>query len=91
MILQQLQTYLRSHSPISLEELARQFHTDADALRGMLHPLIRKGRVRQLAGKACTRCHQCSPESLELYEWILEYQDENDCHAQTGRAKHTVC
>ncbi|WP_449418189.1 FeoC-like transcriptional regulator [Phormidium nigroviride] len=70
MILQQLQTYLRTHPQTSLEELARQFQTDADALREMLHVLIRKGRVRKLAGKQCGGCHSCAPESLELYEWV---------------------
>lgn len=70
MILQQLQTYLRSHPQTSLEELSRHFQTDADALRQMLALLIRKGRVRQLAGKQCGGCHSCPPESLELYEWV---------------------
>ncbi len=67
MILQQLQDYLRINLQASLEELTFQFQTDADALRGMLAQLIRKGRVRKLAGKQCGGCHSCAPESLELY------------------------
>jgi DNA-binding MarR family transcriptional regulator len=70
MILQQLQTYLRSHPPTSLLELEQQFKVDADALRGMLDQLIRKGRIRKLEGKQCGGCHSCAPESLELYEWV---------------------
>jgi DNA-binding IclR family transcriptional regulator len=70
MILQELQSYLRNHPAVSLEELARRFQTDADALREMLNLLIRKGRVRKLAGKQCSGCHSCAPESLELYEWV---------------------
>jgi DNA-binding IclR family transcriptional regulator len=70
MILQQLQSYLYTHPQTSLEELVRQFQTDADALREMLNLLIRKGRVRKLTGKQCYGCHSCSPESLELYEWV---------------------
>lgn len=70
MILQQLQIYLRTHSQASLEELARQFQTDAEVLRDMLNLLIRKGRVRKLASKQCGGCHSCAPESLELYEWV---------------------
>ncbi len=70
MILQQLQAYLRTRPQASLEELARHFKIDADALRGMLAPLIRKGRVRKLSGKQCGGCHSCAPESLELYEWV---------------------
>jgi predicted ArsR family transcriptional regulator len=72
MILQQLQTYLRTHTQVSLEELARQFQIDADALREMLNPLIRKGRVHKLTGKQCGNCHSCAPESLELYEWVAK-------------------
>ncbi|MGC8712395.1 MAG: FeoC-like transcriptional regulator [Leptodesmis sp.] len=70
MILQQLQIYLRTHHQASLEELAHQFKTDADALRDMLNLLIRKGRVRKLASKQCGGCHSCAPDSLELYEWV---------------------
>ncbi|EKQ69992.1 FeoC like transcriptional regulator [Leptolyngbyaceae cyanobacterium JSC-12] len=75
MILQQLQNYLRTHPQTSLAELTHHFLThhfqsDADALRGMLVQLIRKGRVRKLAGKQCGGCHSCAPESLELYEWV---------------------
>jgi putative ferrous iron transport protein C len=70
MILQQLQQYLRTHPSASLEELTRHFDSDADALRGMLNQLIRKGRVHKVAGKQCGGCHSCAPESLELYEWV---------------------
>ncbi|WP_373540908.1 FeoC-like transcriptional regulator [Chamaesiphon sp.] len=78
MILQQLQAYLRTIPSASLEELARHFKIDADALRGMLDPLIRKGRVRKLSGKKCGGCQSCAPESLELYEWVMpisEYEN----------------
>jgi predicted transcriptional regulator len=70
MILQQLQYYLRTHPQASLEELTHHFQIDADALRGMLAQLIRKGRVHKLTDKQCGGCHSCAPESLELYEWV---------------------
>ncbi|NJK37852.1 MAG: sugar metabolism transcriptional regulator [Oscillatoriales cyanobacterium RM2_1_1] len=70
MILQQLQSHLRQSSRASLEELAHRFQVDVDALRAMLKPLIRKGRIRKLASQQCGGCHSCAPESLELYEWI---------------------
>jgi predicted transcriptional regulator len=70
MILQQLQIYLRDRSRASLEELNQHFHIDADALRGMLASLMRKGRVHKIEGKQCGQCHSCAPESLEIYEWI---------------------
>ena len=70
MILQQLQAYLRDRSTTSLAELADRFQIDADALRGMLDAIVRKGRARKLASKPCGGCHSCAPESLELYEWV---------------------
>lgn len=69
-MLSHLQTYLKQNHRASLAELAHHFHTDADALRGMLQQLIRKGRVCQLDSKACGGCHSCHPETLEFYEWI---------------------
>lgn len=74
----QLQTYLQTHSRTSLEDLAKHFHSDADAMRAMLMPLIRKGRVRQLASsKPCGGCHSCAPESLEFYEWVAKQEVKN--------------
>jgi putative ferrous iron transport protein C len=70
MILQELQSYLRTHPRSSLEELTQHFQSDADALRGMLSSLIRKGRIRKVEGKQCGGCHSCLPESLEFYEWV---------------------
>jgi predicted transcriptional regulator len=70
MILQQLQDYLRDRSQVSLEELHRHFQIDIDALRGMLTPLIRKGRIHKIEAKKCAQCHSCAPESLEMYEWV---------------------
>lgn len=45
------------------------FHIDADALRGMLQQLVRKGRVRKLPILPCCQgCVSCRPEHLEFYE-----------------------
>lgn len=70
MLLHELQTYLKQRHRASLQEIHQQFHIEADALRGMLTPLIRKGRVRKLESKPCSHCHSCAPESLEVYEWV---------------------
>ena len=72
MLLQELQLYLKQHQRVSLQEIEQHFHIDANALRGMLQQLIRKGRIHQLASKACGQCHSCAPETLELYEWIAK-------------------
>ncbi|NJL02660.1 MAG: hypothetical protein HC838_09370 [Spirulinaceae cyanobacterium RM2_2_10] len=54
--------------------MAERFHTDASALRGMLERLIRKVRVRKLPVKTCGGCHNCQPETLEIYEWVAEVE-----------------
>ncbi|NJL02152.1 MAG: sugar metabolism transcriptional regulator [Spirulinaceae cyanobacterium RM2_2_10] len=69
-MLSDLQAYLRDRQQASLSELAECFHTDASALHGMLDRLIRKARVRKLPVKTCGGCHNCQPESLEVYEWV---------------------
>ncbi|TVQ16107.1 MAG: sugar metabolism transcriptional regulator [Leptolyngbya sp. DLM2.Bin15] len=70
MLLSELQRYLHHHPRSSLQELSESLHVDADALRGMLSHLIRKGRVHQLKTKPCTHCSSCNQETLEFYEWV---------------------
>lgn len=70
MILTDLQKFLAQHKKASLADLQLHFRSDADALRGMLNRLIRKGRVRKMEGKKCGGCHSCAPETIEFYEWI---------------------
>jgi hypothetical protein len=72
MILQEIQAYLHSHSRVSLGQLADKFGIEITALREMLRPLIRKGRIRQLPSdhSSCGGCHSCDQTSLEFYEWI---------------------
>lgn len=53
-----------------MKDIEQQFHADADALRGMLHQLVRKGRVQKTEGSKCTHCCHCAPEAIEFYEWI---------------------
>lgn len=70
MLLRDLQNHLKDRRRASLAELEQQFKIDADALRGMLEQLIRKGRVCKVNGKTCGGCHSCAPETIEIYEWI---------------------
>ncbi len=70
MLLQDLQTYLKQHHRASLQDIEERFHADADALRGMLNQLIRKGRVQKTEGSKCTHCCQCAPAAIEFYEWM---------------------
>jgi hypothetical protein len=78
MILRELQGYLCAQRQTSLAELERQFQIDADALRGMLEQLMRRGRVRKLAGRQCGSCHSCAPTSLELYQWVHPVVHDRD-------------
>ena len=70
MLLQELQAYLRQHHRASLQDMEKFFHTDADALRGMLNQLMRKGRVQKMEGSKCAHCSQCAPAAIEFYEWV---------------------
>jgi predicted ArsR family transcriptional regulator len=72
MILAELRRYVAEHRRVSLMDIANRFDTDADALRGMLTVLERKGRVRKLApGSLCTSgCAKCGQTAPELYEWV---------------------
>lgn len=72
MILSELRSYLADNRRAALIDLQHRFAVDADALRGMLSVLERKGRVRKLpAGTRCGGgCSQCDPASVEIYEWL---------------------
>lgn len=70
MILTDIQTYLQKYQKASLGELSLHFRIDADALRPLLKKLIRKKRIRLMSGNKCKSCCDCSPETIEFYEWI---------------------
>lgn len=72
MILSELTGYLAQRRRAPLTDLATHFEMDADAVRGMLTTLERKGRVRRIAnGAACsTGCGKCDQAKVETYEWV---------------------
>ena len=72
MILADLRRYLAERRRASLVDIANRLDTDAEALRGMLATLERKGRVRKLPpGAACQgTCGGCNQAAPELYEWV---------------------
>ncbi|WP_443029054.1 FeoC-like transcriptional regulator [Spirulina sp. CS-785/01] len=77
MILTNLQQYIATHKKVSLEDLSNHFQYDPEALRPMLNRLIKKGRICQQKSEKCHGCTHCSPESIELYEWI-NYHNNRD-------------
>jgi putative ferrous iron transport protein C len=72
MILAEVRNYLAEHKRVALADMVYRFEADAEALRGMLAMLERKGRVRKLSpGTGCSRgCNQCDSANVELFEWI---------------------
>jgi putative ferrous iron transport protein C len=71
MILSDIRSYLRQHGRAAVQDLAVHFHSDADAIRGMLGEWEKRGKVRRLpSGTACAGgCNKCDPASVEIYEW----------------------
>ncbi len=71
MILSEVRDYLRGRQRASLQDLARHFDTDPDALRGMLEFWVQRGQVfRQNATPSCgSQCGQCDPSAVEIYSW----------------------
>ena len=72
MILADLKQYLAQHRQVALCDLTARFDADETAVRAMLEVLERKGRVRRLPlGTLCSSgCKQCSPDSVEIYEYL---------------------
>ncbi len=72
MILSDIRKYLAEHKRVALTDMVYRFDTDADALRGMLAILERKGKIRKLpSGTACdSGCNKCDIGTVELFEWI---------------------
>lgn len=71
MILRELKDYLRRRGCVPLEELARVFAMDADALRAALGEWEVRGRVRRSTPTGqCGGCTRCPAGAAELYEWV---------------------
>jgi predicted ArsR family transcriptional regulator len=49
---------LKEHGPLSLKELATQFHTELSAMEGMLDMLESKNRITRVETK-CSKCKGC--------------------------------
>lgn len=74
MILSQIKSYLRQRGEASLQEIALHFHSDPEAVRGMLELLLRKGRIscRRISGACGGSCCKCDPATTEIYCWGKE-------------------
>lgn len=71
MILSEIQNLIKQQGKTSIAELEAKFKMDANAIRGILEKLIRKGRIQKMGeGKKCGGCQSCAPEAIEFYEWV---------------------
>lgn len=69
MILPQIQGYVQAQGRVSLAQLEVHFQIEAEALRGMVDQLVRRGRLRRLSSTStCHGCADCAPATLEFYE-----------------------
>lgn len=59
-MLLQLREHIRREGVVSLEHLARVFHTDVSVLKVMLQNLIDKGMVEPIDDTVCQKnCRRC--------------------------------
>lgn len=72
MILSEVRKYLAEHKRVALTDMVYRFDADAEALRGMLAILERKGKIRKLPpGTACSGgCNKCDVATVEVFEWV---------------------
>ena len=62
---------LQTHGRASLDELAQALHSSPEAVVAMLAILVRKGRVREVAGGGrCGGCCKCEKGAAKVYEWV---------------------
>lgn len=78
MILSQLKSYLADRGRAPIADLVARFHSDPEAIRGMLEHFARKGQVRRLDGAgACDGCQKCDAYAVEIYEWTAATDGES--------------
>ena len=72
MILFEVRNYLRASGVTPLRDLAAHFELSEDSVKQMVEHWERKGAVRKLPeGSLCQgSCQSCSPDTIELYEWV---------------------
>lgn len=68
-MLLEIRRFLIQRGICTLSELTDQFHSDPDAMRGMLSHWVRKGQVIREQSGCSKGCVSCAPEQLEVYRW----------------------
>jgi predicted ArsR family transcriptional regulator len=71
-MLTEILNLLKERGPMSLAEIARHFHSEVQAIEGMLETLESKGRIEQLQTK-CSKCKGCvevKPEDAAIFKAV---------------------
>jgi len=71
-MLSEIRDYLAARGRAPLSDIALRLGVPADAARGMIQHLVRKGRVARLEScSSCSRgCGSCTEAAAsEIYEW----------------------
>ncbi len=76
MLLVKLRDYIAQQRVCSLADLSQHFHSDPDALRGMLQHWLRKGLIAREQSGCQKGCVSCAPEQLETYRWLAGEIDQ---------------
>ena len=62
--------YIKKDQCVSIEQLSRAFHIDADALFPMLDKWVSKGTIQSYERTTCGRqCRSCQPRKLVYYQY----------------------
>ena len=72
----EVKRYLVDRKIAPLHDIALHFDMDPDAVRGLLDPWIRKGRVRLHQEDRCSSdgcCGGCAEQIKEVYEWLHQH------------------
>jgi putative ferrous iron transport protein C len=87
MILSDIGHFVEKRHQVTLDEVARHFSAQPDAVRGMLEVWISKGKIsKQLTTANCgSSCRQCHAASTEIYIWGVAI---NPPHAVGNCPKH---
>lgn len=72
-MLLQLRDFIKKNGEVSLQQLAREFKTEADALQPMLDFWVHKGIICQLdMSISCNKgCGSCKPMGNLYYQYAL--------------------
>lgn len=71
-MLLQIREFIHREHVVSMQQLAREFHVDEQALQPMLDVWIRRGVIRQYEEKpGCKKsCFRCSTNTPAYYQFI---------------------